>query len=136
MKTKNIYLAGGFKSGWQNTVKTSCCQYSFSDPSLHNIVSPKEYTEFDLKAVRDSDIVFAYMEESNPAGFALALEVGYAKALGKLIVFVEDELEEPRKRYFDMVREVSDFNFKSLQEGIEFLQNLKNVQISAVSGLL
>jgi nucleoside 2-deoxyribosyltransferase len=127
MKSRNIYLAGGFKSGWQNAVKDSCSQYSFSDPSLHNIVSPKEYTEFDLKAVKDSDIIFAYMEKSNPAGFALALEIGYAKALGKLIIFVEDELEAPRKRYFDMVRHSSDFNFTSLQEGIAFLKNLENV---------
>jgi nucleoside 2-deoxyribosyltransferase len=127
MKRKNVYLAGGFKSGWQNIVKDSCGKYTFSDPSLHNIKCPKEYTEFDLKLVCESDIIFAYMENSNPAGFALALEIGYAKALEKLIIFVEDELEDPRKRYFDMVRHSSDFNFTSLQEGIAFLRNLEKV---------
>ncbi|GAA6185572.1 nucleoside 2-deoxyribosyltransferase domain-containing protein [Aliiglaciecola sp. NS0011-25] len=126
MIPKNVYLAGGFKSGWQNIVKECCEHYSYFDPSSHNIVNPKEYTEFDLKAVREADIVFAYMEVSNPAGYALALEIGYAKALGKLIIFVEEGLENPRKRYFDMVRYSSDFNFTSLQDGIEYLQKLEN----------
>lgn len=124
MKTKNIYLAGGFKSGWQTIVKEACPDFTYFDPSLHQIVDPAEYTECDLNGVRECDIIFAFMENSNPAGYALALEIGYAKALGKQTIFVENELDNPKKRYFDMVRHACDQNFQSLNEAVKYLQTI------------
>lgn len=124
MNFKKVYLAGGFKSGWQSLVKDSCTQFHYFDPSLHNIADPAEYTNYDLEGVRECDIVFAFMEGSNPAGYALALEVGYAKGLGKLTIFVEEMLEHPKKRYFDMVRHACDYHLESLQDGIKCLETL------------
>ena len=46
---------------------------------------------WDLAAVRDCDLVIGYLEHDNPSGIGLAAEVGYAKALGKLIWLVVEE---------------------------------------------
>ncbi|WP_194736314.1 hypothetical protein, partial [Pseudomonas aeruginosa] len=86
---KKIYLAGGFSSGWQEIVKSKLKSFELLDPSAHGIENPAEYTSWDLEAVRASEILLANMEQTNPGGYALALEVGFAKALGKSIYLVD-----------------------------------------------
>jgi len=122
---KKVYLAGGFKSGWQNKIKGEAPLFEYLDPSLHNIDDPNEYTAWDLNAVKDSEIIFAYMESSNPAGYALCLEVGFAKALGKTILFVEEHPSKSREKYFSMVRACSDKTFKDIELAIEYLKTLR-----------
>ena len=123
--TKQIlYLAGGFKSGWQLKAHELLPSFEMLDPSKHNIKVPKAYIEWDLEAISMCSIVLAYMEPTNPGGYGLALEIGYAKALGKNIIFV-DEIEDIKiKHYFEMVRQVSDLVFPSLQAAIEYLNNI------------
>ena len=54
----------------------------------------------------------------------MALEVGFAKALGKRI-FMVDQIEEPAvKRYFEMVRQCSERIFPTLGEALDFLASL------------
>lgn len=118
---KKIYLAGGFRSGWQTVVRSKLEGFELLDPSSHGIEDPAEYTRWDLSAVRKSDIVLANMEASNPGGYSLALEIGFAKALGKLIYLV-DQLEDPAiHRYFEMVRQCSDKVFDSLDDAAEYI---------------
>ena len=122
---RKIYLAGGFRSKWQ-TEATARLAGSFEllDPSAHNIQDPAEYTRWDLEAIRQSDIVLANMEASNPGGYSLALEVGFAKALGKRI-FMVDQIEEPAvKRYFAMVRQCSERIFPTLGQALDYLASL------------
>src|SRR3546814_759550 len=109
---RKIYLAGGFRSHWQAEAALQLAtSYELLDPSAHGIQDPAEYTKWDLDAVRQADIVLANMEASNPGGYALALEVGFAKALGKRI-FMVDQIEDPSvKRYFEMVRQCSELVF-------------------------
>lgn len=127
-RIKKIYLAGGFKSGWQDIVISSIKNNGvrFLDPRKHGIKSSDEYTEWDLNAVRESDILFAFMEANNPGGYALALEIGYAKALGKTIIFIDDvHAHDPaRSRFLDMLRSSADFSCYTMQEGITSLVNL------------
>jgi len=121
LSRKKIYLAGGFRSGWQAVVKSKLQGFELLDPSAHDIEDPVEYTRWDLAAVRDSEIVLANMEASNPGGYSLALEVGFAKALGKSIYLV-DQIEDPSlSRYFEMVRQCSNRIFSSLNEAIEYI---------------
>ena len=122
---KRIYLAGGFRSNWQAQVAVRLAGlFELLDPSAHNIQDPVEYTRWDLEAVREADIVLANMEASNPGGYSLALEVGYAKALGKRIYLV-DQIHEPLvKRYFEMVRQCSDGVFPTLDEALDHLVSL------------
>jgi nucleoside 2-deoxyribosyltransferase len=118
---RTIYLAGGFRSGWQKSVIQQLPGYSFLDPSQHNIQNPSEYTKWDLEAIRASDIVLGNMEATNPGGFSLALEIGFARCLDKTVILV-DQIEDPSiSRYFEMVRQCSDFVFKSLDQAIEYL---------------
>jgi nucleoside 2-deoxyribosyltransferase len=95
--------------------------FELLDPSAHNINDPAEYTRWDLEAVRQSDIVLANMEASNPGGYSLALEVGFAKALGKRIVLVDQIEEQSVKRYFEMVRQCSERVFPTLGEALDYL---------------
>jgi len=120
---KKIYLAGGFHSGWQENVKSRLKDFDLLDPGAHGIDDPVEYTRWDLAAVRDSEIVLANMEASNPGGYALALEIGFAKALGKTIYLV-DQIEDPSvKRYFEMVRQCSTRVFSNLGEAVGYIEN-------------
>lgn len=118
-----VYLAGGFRSGWQGKVHTALKGWRVLDPSAHGLLSPREYARWDLDAITESDMVLAYMERTNPGGYSLALEVGFAKALAKMIILVEEHDSDERRRYFEMVREVADKRFPSLDEAIVYLQD-------------
>jgi len=119
---RRIYLAGGFRSKWQAEATSRLAGFfELLDPSAHNINDPAEYTRWDLEAVRQSDIVLANMEASNPGGYSLALEVGFAKALGKRIVLVDQIEEQSVKRYFEMVRQCSERVFPTLGEALDYL---------------
>lgn len=119
---RKIYLAGGFRSNWQALAKARLDgSFELLDPRAHNIQDPAEYTRWDLEAVRQSDIVLANMEASNPGGYSLALEVGFAKALGKRI-FMVDQIEDPLiHRYFEMVRQCSERVFPTLVDALDHL---------------
>ena len=125
---RKVYLAGGFKSRWQDLVQNRTTSFEFIDPSLHNIENPSDYTEWDLRAIDQSDIIFAYMEDTNPGGYALALEVGYAKASNKKIIFVTEKNMGKRLRYFDMVKAVSDQYYTNLEDAIDGLNNLATLE--------
>ena len=89
-----VYLAGGFRSNWQKEVKTASVKrgrrelyefIEFWDPYIvergkfaeKKEWSAKEYTQWDLHAIRQCDIVFAYLEKGNP-GLGMIAECGYA----------------------------------------------------------
>jgi nucleoside 2-deoxyribosyltransferase len=122
---RTVYLAGGFYSGWQDAVRKALPSWRILDPSQHHLVKADEYTEWDLEAIRKSGYVLAYMERSNPGGYALALEVGYAKALHRKIIFVEEHETESRRRYFDMVRQAADLSFDTLAAALRYLQSVE-----------
>jgi hypothetical protein len=116
-----MYLAGGFRSGWQRKVCERLGEiYLILDPSAHGILDRCEYTKWDLDAIRKCDVVLAYMESSNPAGYSLTLEVGFAHALGKVIIFV-DEVDPDRTRFFDMVHAIASRVYSSLDDALEAL---------------
>jgi len=121
-----VYLAGGMRSGWQDKVIEACPKYvTFLDPRSHGLQEAEHYTEWDLDAIRSCNILFGYLEKDNPAGHNLALEIGYAYALKKIIIFVDEKsgtigLSE---RHTAMLREVSIY-FKKFDDGLPYLKNL------------
>lgn len=118
-----VYLAGGMRTGWQQTVIQACPHHQFINPCDRNGVvldQPSDYTAWDLAAVQRSEIVFGYMEASNPSGVGLASECGYGRGLNKLIVFVD----ESNNRYFRFLQQLADVHYPSLAEGIEFLKSV------------
>lgn len=121
-----VYLAGGTHSPWRNAAMAEAPSFRYLDPSIHGLEDPRAYTAWDLNAVRSCDIVFAYLEGDNPSGYGLAVEIGYAAALGKHIIFIEEESARftDRKRYLGIVRAVSNVYFMSIKEGINYLSRL------------
>ena len=91
------------------------------DPSKHDLDDPKELTRWGLRAIRESDVVLAYLDQENQNGYSLALELGYAKALGKTILLVEEHEPGERDKYLQTVREVADYCFDSLGEAVSYL---------------
>lgn len=125
-KPDAVYLAGGFQSGWQDKVKLEVPQFTYYDPRGHGLENKDEYTLWDLEAVRRCNWVFAYLEPTNPGGYALALEIGYAKALGKRVIFVDEKsaTDAQTGRYLAMIAAAADVVFTKLEDGIDFLKKL------------
>ena len=123
---KTIYLSGGHHSGWQEKVIKEVNNFEYKDPSKNGLTKPRLYTEWDLEAIRSSDIMFAYFEDSNPSGYGLSLEIGYAAALGKHIILVDEKSRHSPEagRYLKIVQETSNVAFDSLSEGINYLKSL------------
>lgn len=122
-----VYLAGGFRSGWQNQVKADLAGLvEFVDPSKHGINTTKNYTAWDLAAVDSCDLVFAFLEQSNPGGYALALEIGYAKGQGKTVIYVEEPgiVAGDRNKYLGMIQSASDYTCETLNDGLKILKEL------------
>lgn len=127
-----IYLAGGMRSGWQEDLISEIrsikenSEYKlngeiiFINPANHSLLDSKEYSTWDFYFLRQSDIVFAYLEETNPKGIGLAVEVGMAKALNKTIIFI-DEKSTNNDNTFKIIREASDFVTNEYRKGVKYL---------------
>ncbi|RZU39144.1 hypothetical protein [Edaphobacter modestus] len=124
MREIKVYLAGGFHSGWQDLVKARTSNLSFFDPREHKIDAADLYTAWDLNAIRESDWVFAYLEKSNPGGYALALEIGFGKALEKRILLIDERSidSDMEARRLAMLHICADACFHTLEAGIAFLR--------------
>ena len=126
-----VFLSGGMnESNWQQEVIDSVGKdgYIYFNQREHFLSKSKEYTMWDLFYVKNSDVVFAYMQKDNPSGFGLTLEIGYAAALGKQIILIDEKssLDELFAQKFKIVRESSSIVFESFSDGINFLKNLRN----------
>jgi hypothetical protein len=135
MGKPTVYLAGGFHSGWQNKVVSACSEFQFYDPRSHGIAQPKQYAVWDLNHIKISDILFGVMDKDNPSGYGLALEIGYAKGLGKTIILVDEKSskDEGFKKYFALAKESADIYFESLDEGIAYLKSFGGGDIKTTS---
>lgn len=119
-----VYLAGGFKSKWQDKVTT---RHTVIDPSKkdESTMSMMEIGDWDKTAIQDSDIVFAYMERTNPSGFGLSCEIGYAHALGKTSVLVlEKNHEKHSDKSLEFLTCFADYVFDNFQDGLNCLNEL------------
>lgn len=122
MEKQNVYLAGGFNSDWREKVK-ACANVSFIDPKEKEQKKEFQWDEYgcwDLHFIKQSDICFVYMERSNPSGFGLSVEIGYAKGLGKTVILVLETGHE-KDSYLTFLMTVADVTYDNLDDGINFL---------------
>jgi len=121
-----IYLAGGMKSGWQDTVRRSVSHHTYYDPRGHGLVEWPLYSAWDFGMVAACDWVFGYFEDTNPSGFGLCGEMAYGKGLGKRVIFVDETsaVNELRKRHLRLFEWLADVYFTDLDSGIDFLARL------------
>ncbi len=62
------------------------------------------------------------MEKTNPSGIGLAVEIGYAKGLGKTVILcLEENNSKINDRYLDFLKKAADITFNSLESGISHL---------------
>jgi len=126
MKKQTVYLAGGFSSDWRNKVK-ECTNVDFKDPKEKEVKKEFQWFEYgcwDLHYIKHTDICFVYMERTNPSGYGLSAEIGYAKALGKTVILVLESGHE-KDRYLQFLKAVADITYDNLQDGIDFLSSFK-----------
>lgn len=124
-KTK-VYLSGGFKSGWQETVIDKLKdKFIFFNPRNHDLLKPDLYTAWDIHFVKECDIIFAFMESTNPSGYGLAFELGIAYAMNKTIILIDEKSisDENFSKYFKILHRPSNVVFANLEEGIKFLES-------------
>jgi nucleoside 2-deoxyribosyltransferase len=124
-----VYLAGGHANPWRQQVVNRAPTMRFIDPSVHRIADPAAYTAWDLAAVRSCDVVFAYFEKSNPSGYGLAVEVGYAAACGKHVILVDERSAAAPEieRYLRLIRHTATVVFEDLESGLDYLAKLKAI---------
>ena len=128
-----IYLAGGLNSDWQSKlIKKLGKDFVYFNPRDHLLNDSKEFTHWDLFYIKNCDILFAYMENENPSGIGLALEVGYAKALDKIVVLVDERSanDEFIKDKFRIVRDSATIVYENISEGIEYLSSYLRIKTS------
>lgn len=108
-----VYLAGGMRGEWRSYFpdRTGVIYFNPCDPGFGE---PDKYTTYDLKCVENCDVLFGYLEKDNPSGLGLFLEIGYAKALGKIIVFVD----EKNDHYTQIARQCADIICDNLDDAI------------------
>ena len=143
---KKVYLCGGFRSGWQRKVIQALVDFPVewfnpADQKLGEKYLPLElYSPLDEIKIRECDIVFAYLEASNPVIINIALELGFAKGLGKNTVLVNEWTEANIQKgiletlkpngdwfktgYLEMLIDWCDFIVTDINIGIEILKKL------------
>jgi nucleoside 2-deoxyribosyltransferase len=125
-----VYLAGGFKSNWQKIVKDSVVMgVEYLDPREKELLAPwnvEKSSVWDKHKIRECDIVFAYMERTNPSGFGLAAEIGYAHGLGKTVILVLEKNHSVHKdHYLEFLTKMADITFDTLDDGLTFLSTFR-----------
>jgi nucleoside 2-deoxyribosyltransferase len=131
MSKQKVYLAGGFKSGWGEKVKSSTKKIKWIDPkekeyknNIRTTLSVNEYGKWDLHFIKQCDILFVYVERTNIGVVGLCCEAGYAKGLGKTVITVlEPNHETIKDKYLAFITQVSDIVFENLDDGINYLKS-------------
>ena len=123
-KTK-VFLSGGFKSNWQSDVIAKFeNEFIFFNPREHGLEHSDFYTTWDIHFVKECDILFAYMESTNPSGYGLAFELGVAYALNKTIILVDEKSKDGDSfaKYFKILYKPSGVVLNKIEDGIEYLR--------------
>lgn len=121
-----IYLAGGFRGGWhQQIIKALGNDFICFNPQTHQLDDADKYTAWDLYHIEKCDILLGYMTQNNPSGYGLALEIGFAKAKGKLIILIDErsKIDEEFERYFLICHESSNIVLSDLDEAISYIKS-------------
>jgi len=129
-----VYTAGGFHGDWRERFNKKLeNNFTILDPYSKEYdvskgerkrLSFKEYTAWDLWAIRTADIVFVYSEKTNP-GQGYIVEAGYAKGLGKTIILVRElENQHMPDKYLNFIDCIADFVCNDFEEGLEFISRL------------
>lgn len=121
-----VYMAGGHHSAWRETLMKAAPSFRFHNPVGHGLADPAAYTAWDLEAVRRCDVVFAYLEASNPSGIGLSVEVGFGVAMGKHVILVDEKTASggDTARHMAFLRHAATVCFDTMDGGTAYLSKL------------
>lgn len=125
-----VYLAGGFKSGWQDKVAKvlPSDKYELIDPRQHGKTEPKEFTKWDLDGVERADVVLGYVEKNSNRCYGMAVEIGAAHAWNKLII-VANEWRDEKHHAIRMMLAASSVVKENLEDAIHALRAWNEIGI-------
>jgi len=126
---QSVYLAGGLTNNWHDIVIAELKdRFIFFNPKTHNLKASTQYTSWDLHFVKQCNILFGYIEKDNTSGYGLTLEIGYASALNKTIILVDErsKIDKSFAKQFLIVRESCSVVFEDFFEGITYLSKFSN----------
>lgn len=123
-----VYLAGGFKTNWQEKVINSFekrDEFNFANPKSHGLSRSDQYYLWDTLHLEKCDIVLAYLEKTNPLALGLIFELGYARGLRKKVILVDEKTRHDSEyaKQFRFARESVDVIFEDLEEAISYLKS-------------
>jgi len=121
-----VYLSGGMYSGWQDQLPRFE-GVNYFDPRLHSQqnVSAIKFVIDDLKAIRECDLVFCYIEETNPMPLGATWECAVASENNIPIITVWE------KSYVDPFFACNSlYLHKDFKEGVKRLEKYVNRQLS------
>ena len=104
-----IFISGSPSSAW-----IDCVQAQYQDENSVTILN-----ESGMQDLAGADILFACRTDSEGRLFNIALAVGYANALGKQIIFVNQG--DHYSHAYDYVKPFADGYFTTLDEGLRYL---------------
>ncbi len=122
-----VYLAGGMRGDWRerlvDEVDKEFLNPKYIGKMAFRYLIPQrlpfpDYVENDLHLINNADILFVYLEKDNPSGLGLAAEMGFAKARGKVIIFVNEQL---RNKYTEFLIGLSDYSYEHFDKAVEKL---------------
>jgi nucleoside 2-deoxyribosyltransferase len=134
---KKIYLAGGFarkgEPDWRADLYLP--NMEVFDPfkkergdGIDAKIPPDNYSYWgwDVLKIKEADIVFVYLQPTNP-GVGTFVELGLAHGLGKHIIVVMERGngdEEIPDRYRESMRWFADAYYEDFKKGVQYLQTL------------
>jgi hypothetical protein len=151
----NVYLCGGLVTNWQQDVMDMLhdAKINFYNPMGFDITGEYPtvdiYGPMDRVKIEDCDVIFAFLEASNPTCINVVGECMYAKGLGKKIVLVNEWNETNYKnkklktlatnsgaddarwfkpRYLELFLSWCDFVVEDLGIGVEILRRISEYE--------
>ena len=121
-----IYLAGGLKNDWQeeatHLLRDKDPEIDVLNPRVFQSrnLSIEEIADIEREWILNADVVLAFLEKDNPLPMGLCAELGFANALGKKTLLV-DEYKNHKSKWLAQFTE-SDV-YSSLSEAINALFN-------------
>jgi hypothetical protein len=115
-------LTGRTTVAWADLVRQVLSSgHHVFDPRNSNTKVFEDYSFLDVLALRQCDLVIAYLELENPSGAGLIAEVAYAKGLGKSVLLIN----EKQDRYTRFVENFADLVFHRLEDAVPVISRIR-----------
>jgi len=76
----------------------------------------------DYMKIDRADIIFAYLRRCDSRHSGTSAEIGYARAKGKFIIYIND-MPKTEAYLYEFIQRTADIAFTKLRDGIEFLKD-------------